>query len=130
MNSTTLYGISNCDTIKKARNWLRDHAIDYHFHDYRQQGADADLLRSGLRFDERYFLYVEDLDFCAAVRARGRSLWVTQRATVRHADGGTRAADVSARPGKEPNEKTAGQEQYRHSRREPVCTEQLDTGRG
>jgi Spx/MgsR family transcriptional regulator len=46
MNSTTLYGISNCDTIKKARNWLRDNAIDYQFHDYRKQGVDEDLLRS------------------------------------------------------------------------------------
>lgn len=46
MSSTTLYGISNCDTIKKARNWLRDHAIDYQFHDYRKQGIDAGLLRS------------------------------------------------------------------------------------
>jgi len=46
MSSTTLYGISNCDTIKKARNWLTDHAIDYRFHDYRKQGVDDGLLRS------------------------------------------------------------------------------------
>jgi Spx/MgsR family transcriptional regulator len=46
MNSTTLYGISNCDTIKKARNWLRDHAIGYQFHDYRKQGVADDLLQS------------------------------------------------------------------------------------
>jgi len=46
MSSTTLYGISNCDTIKKARNWLRDHAIDYRFHDYRKQGVDDALLQS------------------------------------------------------------------------------------
>jgi Spx/MgsR family transcriptional regulator len=46
MSSTKLYGISNCDTIKKARNWLRDHAVDYQFHDYRKQGVDDDLLQS------------------------------------------------------------------------------------
>ena len=46
MSSTTLYGISNCDTIKKARNWLRDHDIDYQFHDYRKQGIDDQLLQS------------------------------------------------------------------------------------
>ena len=46
MSSTTLYGISNCDTIKKARNWLRDHDIDYQFHDYRKQGLEGQLLQS------------------------------------------------------------------------------------
>ena len=44
--SVTLYGIPNCDTIKKARNWLRDHRIDYQFHDYRKQGVDDALLQS------------------------------------------------------------------------------------
>lgn len=32
----TLYGIANCDTVKKARRWLDEHAIDYHFHDYKK----------------------------------------------------------------------------------------------
>lgn len=49
----------------------------------------ADLLRSGLRFDEGYFLYVEDMDLCCAIAARGRTLWVARGATVRHEDGGT-----------------------------------------
>lgn len=30
---TTLYGISNCDTVKKARQWLEQHCVDFHFHD-------------------------------------------------------------------------------------------------
>ena len=38
---TTLYGIKNCDTIKKARTWLSANNIDYTFHDYRQNGLDA-----------------------------------------------------------------------------------------
>jgi Spx/MgsR family transcriptional regulator len=42
----TLYGISNCDTIKKARNWLQAQAIEYRFHDYRKQGTDGAQLRS------------------------------------------------------------------------------------
>ena len=42
---TTLYGISNCDTIKKARAWLSQAGIDYRFHDYRKDGIDAALLR-------------------------------------------------------------------------------------
>ena len=45
-NGATLYGIANCDTIRKARAWLRDHAIDYRFHDYRKDGIDLDLLRA------------------------------------------------------------------------------------
>lgn len=40
----TLYGISNCDTIKKARQWLEAHGIDYRFHDYRKAGVDGDQL--------------------------------------------------------------------------------------
>ncbi|ARN74975.1 ArsC family reductase [Oceanicoccus sagamiensis] len=32
---TTLYGIKNCDTVKKARQWLDDHNADYQFHDFR-----------------------------------------------------------------------------------------------
>ena len=35
---TTLYGIKNCDTIKKARSYLEQHHIDYLFHDYRVDG--------------------------------------------------------------------------------------------
>jgi Spx/MgsR family transcriptional regulator len=45
-NRVTLYGIANCDTIRKARNWLRDHQVEYHFHDYRKDGIDAARLQS------------------------------------------------------------------------------------
>ena len=41
----TLYGISNCDTIKKARNWLTQHQVEFSFHDYRKQGLDPALLK-------------------------------------------------------------------------------------
>jgi len=34
----TLYGIKNCDTVKKARRWLEDHSVEYQFHDFRQDG--------------------------------------------------------------------------------------------
>ena len=43
---TTLYGIKNCDTVRKARRWLEAHNIDYGFHDFRQQGLDRELLAS------------------------------------------------------------------------------------
>lgn len=40
----TLYGIKACDTMKKARTWLDDHAIGYAFHDYKTQAIDRDSL--------------------------------------------------------------------------------------
>lgn len=39
-----MYGITNCDTIRKARAWLDGHGVKYAFHDYRAQGLDADRL--------------------------------------------------------------------------------------
>lgn len=43
---TTLYGIRNCDTVKKARAWLDARGIAYAFHDYKAAGIDAARLRS------------------------------------------------------------------------------------
>jgi Spx/MgsR family transcriptional regulator len=40
----TMYGIPNCDTIKKARVWLEGRKVGYAFHDYRAQGLDAKRL--------------------------------------------------------------------------------------
>lgn len=43
---TTLYGISNCDTIRKAKKWLADNDIEFQFHDYRKDGlSEKDLRR-------------------------------------------------------------------------------------
>ena len=39
--SVVLYGIPNCDTVKKARAWLDGRGIAYAFHDYKKAGADA-----------------------------------------------------------------------------------------
>lgn len=39
-----MYGIKNCDTIKKARRYLEDNGINYQFHDYRVEGIDDALL--------------------------------------------------------------------------------------
>ena len=41
---TLIYGIKNCDTMKKALRWLGDHQVSHQFHDYRKDGLDADLL--------------------------------------------------------------------------------------
>lgn len=41
----TLYGIKNCDTVKKARKWLDLHKIEYQFHDFREDGLDAGAVK-------------------------------------------------------------------------------------
>ncbi|AEX22812.1 ArsC family reductase [Vibrio sp. EJY3] len=40
----TMFGIPNCDTIKKAKKWLEAEDIAYEFHDYRKQGVDEALV--------------------------------------------------------------------------------------
>ncbi|HAK52053.1 MAG TPA: ArsC family reductase [Gammaproteobacteria bacterium] len=40
----TVYGIKNCDTVKKARGWLDNHEVDYEFHDFRVDGLNADMV--------------------------------------------------------------------------------------
>lgn len=42
----TLYGIKNCDTVKKARNWLEQHDIAYQFHDFRADGLTEQQVKS------------------------------------------------------------------------------------
>lgn len=41
MTKLELYGIPNCDTVKKARRWLDARGIAYDFHDYKKEGVDA-----------------------------------------------------------------------------------------
>lgn len=43
-----LYGIPNCNTVKKAREWLSQQQIDVPFHDFKKQGVDAALLQQWL----------------------------------------------------------------------------------
>ena len=45
----TLYGIPNCDTIKKARKWLTNNGIDYEFHDYKKLGVPEKELKSWVK---------------------------------------------------------------------------------
>ena len=41
-----LYGIPNCETVKKARAWLESRGLAYEFHDYKKQGVDRGLLEA------------------------------------------------------------------------------------
>ena len=63
MNRVTLYGIANCDTIRKARSWLDANGIDFDFHDYRRQGLEP----------ERLERFVERLGWEALLNRRGTS---------------------------------------------------------
>ncbi|RME32561.1 MAG: ArsC family reductase [Gammaproteobacteria bacterium] len=58
-----LYGITNCDTVRKARKHLEQHAIPYCFHDFRKEGIDQ----------ERLTAWVEELGWEALLNRRGRS---------------------------------------------------------
>ena len=42
--SVTIYGIKNCDTLKKARAWLESHKVVHRFHDYKSAGVELSLL--------------------------------------------------------------------------------------
>ena len=46
MKPVTIYGIPNCDTMKKARAWLESHGVAYDFHDYKKVGIDRQRLES------------------------------------------------------------------------------------
>jgi arsenate reductase len=43
--SAIIYGINNCDTMKKARAWLDSHGVAYEFHDYKTAGVSAEKLK-------------------------------------------------------------------------------------
>lgn len=44
LSGTKIYGIKNCDTVKKARKWLESNQLDIPFHDFREDGLDEALL--------------------------------------------------------------------------------------
>ena len=44
-----IYGIKNCDTMKKARAWLDKHGVFYDFHDYKSAGIEPDMLEAWAR---------------------------------------------------------------------------------
>jgi arsenate reductase len=46
---TTLYGITNCDTMKKARTWLADNGVEYAFHDYKKLGIEKKKLAEWIK---------------------------------------------------------------------------------
>jgi len=45
----TIYGIPNCDTMKKARKWLEAHSVEYTFHDYKKSGVPEKKLKQWIK---------------------------------------------------------------------------------
>jgi arsenate reductase len=45
---TVVYGIPNCDTVKKARTWLESHGVAFEFHDFKKAGLTASLVKDWL----------------------------------------------------------------------------------
>ena len=43
-----IYGIKNCNSMKKAFDWLDENGVAYDFHDYKKQGADVEILRQAM----------------------------------------------------------------------------------
>ena len=97
----TLYGIPNCDTVKKARNWLDAQGIAYDFHDYKKQGADAGKLkvwvakagwekvlnRAGTTFRKLPEADKADLDAAKAIKVMVANPSCIKRPVVEHPGG-------------------------------------------
>jgi len=49
MSTPTVYGIPNCDSVKKARAWLSEHGLDHAFHDFKKQGVPEAKLDAWLK---------------------------------------------------------------------------------
>lgn len=99
--SVTLYGIPNCDTVKKARDWLDARGVAYVFHDYKKLGADAAKLaewvaeagwdvvlnRAGTTFRKLPDAAKQDLDPAKAVALMAANPSCIKRPVVEHPGG-------------------------------------------
>lgn len=88
----TLYGIPNCDTVKRARAWLAEHGVDYEIHDYKRAGVPEELLdrwiarvgwevllnRAGTTFRKLPDVERADLD-----AAKARAIMLAHPSTIR-----------------------------------------------
>ena len=105
-----LYGIPNCDTVKKARNWLEAQGRDYVFHDYKKEGADparlgqwADqtgwevlLNRKGTTFRKLTDAEREGIDRAKAIALMSAQPSLIKRPVVEHPGGVLVGFDAAA----------------------------------
>lgn len=78
----TLYGIPNCDTVKKARTWLEQNGIAHAFHDFKKAGIERDMISS----------WLQHVDWDVLVNRKGttwRALSDERKAAVANAESAT-----------------------------------------
>lgn len=80
---TTMFGITNCDTVRKARRWLDDRGIEYTFHDFRKDGLTEKLL----------WQWCNTLGYDTLLNRRGTT-WRKLPEDVKNAMDATRAIEV------------------------------------
>ena len=97
--SITVYGIPNCDTVKKARGWLDGLGLEYRFHDYKKAGIEPDKLRewvdargweailnrTGTTFRNLPEAERSDLDATKAIHLMGANTSAIKRPVVEYA---------------------------------------------
>lgn len=86
--SIDVYGIPNCDTIKKARKWLDANGIVYTFHDYKKEGADP----------ERLARWVAEAGWETVLNRRGTTFRKLPEAEREGLDAGKAIAVMAAHP--------------------------------
>ncbi len=85
---TTLYGIKNCDTVKKARTWLEQHKVDYRFHDFRADGLTDAQVKS----------WIAEIGLDTLVNKRSTTWKELDESTKTNFDETTAVAIISANP--------------------------------
>ncbi|MEH6559538.1 MAG: ArsC family reductase [Oceanicoccus sp.] len=88
MTTVTLYGIKNCDTVKKARQWLDTHEITYHFHDFREQDISSDQVK----------LWIQQLGWDKVVNKRSTTWKQLGDAARDNMDEGSAVAAILSNP--------------------------------
>jgi len=88
----SIYGIKNCDTMKKARAWLDEHGVNYTFHDYKTQGIDRPRLTAWcdelgwetvLNRAGTTFRALSDVDKANLTKARAIALMLAQPSMIK-----------------------------------------------
>ncbi|KGE04008.1 ArsC family reductase [Pseudohaliea rubra] len=84
----TVYGISNCDTVRKARRWLEAHGIEYRFHDFREDGLAPEAVAA----------WIDELGADALVNRRSTSWRALPASTRENLDRNTAIAAILEQP--------------------------------
>ena len=84
----TLYGIKNCDTVRKARQWLDQHEVEYAFHDVRADGLERETVAA----------WLDELGWEKLVNKRSTSWKALDTSTRESMDAGAALSAILAQP--------------------------------